>query len=115
VNMRPGDRYVPQPDLGIRTFDRRRRCRTYRRVKREDAERTKVVVRDDLVLRIDLASGIALVKVREGEELSGENKEGAQQRNRLCAPANDPPGISPPRNHRTIIIIARALRRYPPA
>ena len=115
MNMRPGDRYVPQPDLGIGTFDRRRRCRTYRRVKREDAERTKVVARDDLVLRIDLASGIALVKVREGEELSGENKEGAQQRNRLCAPSNDPPGISPPRNHRTIIIIARALRRYPPA
>jgi hypothetical protein len=115
VNMRPGDRYVPQPDLGIGTFDRRRRCRTYRRVKREDAKRTQAVVRDDLVLRIDLASGIALVKVGEGEELSGENKEGAQQRNRLCAPSNDPPGISPPRNHRTTIIIAQALRRYPPA
>src|ERR1700757_631104 len=113
--MRPGDRYVPQPDLGVGTFNCRRRCRTYRRVNREDAKRTKAVVRDDLVLRIDLASGIALMKMGQGEELSGENKEGAQQRNRLCAPANHPPGISPPRNHRTMIIIVRALRRYPPA
>jgi hypothetical protein len=113
--MRPGDRYVPQSDLGIGTFNCRRRRRTYRRVKREDAKCTQTVVRDDLILRIDLSSGIALMEVGGGEKLSGENKEGAQEHNRLCAPANDPPGISPPRNHRTITIIARALRRCPPA
>ena len=83
-------------------------------MKGENAKRTQTVV-GGLCLRIDLASGIALVEVGEGEKLSGENKEGAQQRNRFCAPANDPPGNSPLRNHRTTIIIARALRRYPPA
>ena len=84
-------------------------------MKGKNAERAQTVVSDDLVLRIDLSSGIALMEVGEGEKLSGENKEGAQQRNRLCAPANHPPGFSPPRNHRTTIIIARPLRRYPPA
>ena len=115
MNMRPGDRRFPRPHLGIRTFDRRRCCRTYRRMKCEDAECAQAVVSDDLVLRIDLASGIALMKVGEAKELSGENKEGAQQRNRRCAPSNRPPGSSPPRNHRITIIIAGALRRYPPA
>jgi hypothetical protein len=73
VNMRPGDRYVPRTDLRVGTFNRRRRRRTHRRMKREDAKRTQTVVSDDLVLRIDLASGIALMKVAEGKELRYEN------------------------------------------
>jgi len=113
VQLRKGDLY--QPNLGIGACDRRRGSRIHRRMKCEDAKCAQAVVVDDLVLRIELTSWIALMEMGESEDLGGENQCGAEERNRFCAPSNRRGGFSSPRNHRLEAIIAVALRRYPPA
>jgi len=113
VQPRKGD--LHQPNLGVGTCDRWSGRRIYRRMKREDAKCAEAVVGDDLVLRAELTSRVALMEVGESKNLGGENQSGAEERNRFCAPSNRLAGFSPPRNHRLKAIIAVALRRYPPA
>jgi hypothetical protein len=109
------DRGICQPNLGTRTCDRGRCRRIERRVKGQVAQRAQAVVSDDLCLRIELPGGIALMEMGEGQDLGGDNQGGADERNRLCAAANQRPNSSPPANHQSITIIAEMLRRYPPA
>ena len=84
-------------------------------MKGQQTERTEAVVSDDLGLRVELAGGIALMEMSEGEELGGENDGGRDERNRFCAAGNQRPNTRAPGNHRLINIIAAALIRYPPA
>lgn len=79
--MKPSNRGLHQPNLGVGTSDCRRRCRIYRRMKREDAKCAQAVVGDDLVLRVELTGCIALMEVGESENLGGENQGGAEERN----------------------------------
>ena len=50
-------------------------------MKGENAERAEAIVGDDLGLRIELASRVALMKMGQSEELGGENQDGAEERN----------------------------------
>ena len=61
-------------------------------MKCQDAECAEAVVGGDLGLRVDLAVRIALMKMGDGEELGGENQNGAEERNRACAFSDRRPG-----------------------
>src|SRR6185437_1133847 len=105
---------IDQPGLVKGTSDRGRGGRIERRVKGQQTERAEAVVGDDLGLRVELAGRIALMEMGDCEELGGENEGGRDERNRLCAAANQPPNTHPPGNHRSTNSIGAALIRYPP-
>jgi hypothetical protein len=98
VKRRRGNGY--QAKFGVRSRNRRGRRRIQRCMKCQDAECAETIVSDDLGLRIELPGGITLMEMGESEKLGGENQDGAEERNRLCAPSNRRCRFSPPRNHR---------------
>lgn len=84
--------------MGMR--DRRRRCRIYRRMKGENAERAKTVVGSNLGLRIELSNRVTLMEMAEGKELRYENQNGGEERNRPCAAPDQYSNFSSTRSHR---------------
>jgi len=84
--MQPRDRDLHQPNFGIGTCDRRRRCGIYRRMEGEAAKCAQGVVGDDLVLCIKLTGWVALMKMAKRKELGNDNQDTGKEHKRL-APA----------------------------
>jgi len=112
--VKAGDGGNDLPNRGVGTYEGGLRRGIERRVKDQVAERAQAVVSDDLGWCIELPGNVALMKMRDRNELGGENEDDAEERNRFCATSDRPRDSSPPRNHQLTNSIATALRRYPP-